>query len=63
MRDTTSASTWALWGEPSLDDLMADPIVHAVMRRDGLDETCVRQVAARAAERLRQAPSHAAAPA
>lgn len=60
MRDTNPAAPWALRGEPSLDDLMADPIVHAVMRRDGLDEACVRRIVAHAAERIRQAPFRAA---
>jgi hypothetical protein len=26
-----------LHGEPSLDDVLADPIVHALMQRDGVD--------------------------
>ena len=53
MREATPATPWALWGEPSLDDLMADPIVHAVMRRDGLDEAFVRRIVEQAAARIR----------
>lgn len=34
--------------EPSLDDMLADPIVHAVMRRDGIGEREVRLAIAHA---------------
>ena len=31
-----------LHGEPSLDDVLSDPVVHAVMRRDGIDAEVLR---------------------
>jgi hypothetical protein len=41
--------------EPSLSEVMADPIVHAVMRRDGVTaeqlETLLRDASARIGER------------
>jgi hypothetical protein len=40
-----------LMGEPSLDELFAEPIVRAVMRRDGVEEHDMRG----AIERLRDA--------
>ena len=39
--------------EPTLDDLMLDPIIHLLMRRDGIDEGTVRRIATDAALRLR----------
>ena len=39
--------------EPTLEDLLRDPIVHLAMQSDGLDEDTVRQVMKEAA--LRQA--------
>ena len=42
--------------EPTLDDLMLDPIIHLLMRRDGVDEGAVRQIARDAALRLRNRP-------
>lgn len=39
--------------ELSLDDMLADPIVHLVMRRDGVDEAEVRALIRRLARRLR----------
>jgi hypothetical protein len=41
--------------ELSLDDMLADPIVHLVMRRDGVDEAGVRALVRRVALRLRPA--------
>ena len=61
MRDADHSFELGLRGEPSLDELMADPIVHALMRRDGLDEAGVRQVVERAAARVRQGRSQPAA--
>jgi len=40
-------------GEAALDDLIADPIVHAMMRVDGLAEADLRRVMAQAAARQR----------
>ena len=41
--------TWRHAGnEPAIDDMLADPIVHAVMRRDGIGEGEVRAALAHA---------------
>ena len=41
--------------EPTLEDLLSDPIVHLAMQSDGLDEDAVRQVMKEAARRLQTA--------
>ena len=38
--------------EPSIEEMLADPIVRLIMRRDGLVAGDVRAVLVRAAERL-----------
>jgi hypothetical protein len=38
---------WTRW-EPRLDDMFADPIVTAIMRRDGLSEQDMREALKRA---------------
>jgi len=38
--------------EPTLDDLLRDPIVHLVMQRDGIDERTVRQIVKEAARKF-----------
>ena len=38
--------------EPSLDELLGDPIMHLILRRDGIDETAVRALIKRTAESL-----------
>ena len=40
-----------LWGEASLEEIFADPIVRLVMQRDGLDEKMVRSALAAASKR------------
>lgn len=42
-----------LSGEPTLDDMLADPIVRILMAYDGLSEDSVRRVFEDAAKRLR----------
>ncbi|MDX1574860.1 MAG: hypothetical protein R3285_01625 [Kiloniellales bacterium] len=42
-----------LSGEPSLDDMLKDPIVRLLMKHDGLSEDTVRAVFQDAAKRLR----------
>jgi predicted metal-dependent TIM-barrel fold hydrolase len=37
---------------PTVDDLLRDPIVHLLMRRDGTDEETIRRIAREAALRL-----------
>ena len=54
---------WSAGGtEPALADLLADPIVHLVMRRDGVTEAELRHVvaAAQAVLRSRLCPCRAA---
>jgi hypothetical protein len=43
--------------EPSLDDLLEDPIVQLVMQSDGFDEVAVRQIICDAARRLNNSPA------
>ncbi|MDB5410419.1 MAG: hypothetical protein JWL84_5331 [Rhodospirillales bacterium] len=31
-----------LYGEPTLDDMLSDPTIHAVMDRDGIDAETLR---------------------
>lgn len=40
-------------GEPSLDEMLADPIVRILMERDGVSERSVRGVFEDAAKRLK----------
>jgi hypothetical protein len=42
-----------LSGEPKLDDMLKDPIVRMLIKRDGLSEDMVRRVFQDAAKRLR----------
>lgn len=46
--------TRRLIGEPSLQDLLADPCTHAVMRRDGIEMSTLLTVIAVAKSRLRR---------
>jgi hypothetical protein len=39
--------------EPTLDELLAEPIVHMVMARDRVDEASVREIAAEVRRRSR----------
>lgn len=41
-----------LTGEPSLHELLADPCLHALMRRDGVDMICLLNTIAAAQTRL-----------
>jgi len=50
-----------LTGEPSLQDLLADPCLHAVMRRDGVDMICLLNMIAVARLRLTRERSRLAA--
>jgi hypothetical protein len=43
-------------GEPALVEVLADPVVHLVMRRDGVTLDQLRAVIARAQARLRRDP-------
>ncbi len=46
-------------GEPKLQDVMSDPIVHLVMRRDGLTSETVWAIIREASARLREQPERA----
>jgi hypothetical protein len=46
--------TRRLYGEPALQDLLADPCLHAVMRRDGVEMTTLLNVITAAKSRLRR---------
>ncbi len=50
-----SEDRW-LCGEPTLDEMLADPIVRMVMARDGVSDETVRGVFEEAAKRLRARP-------
>jgi len=41
-----------LTGEPSLRELLADPCLHSLMRRDGVDMICLLTMIAAAQNRL-----------
>jgi hypothetical protein len=54
---TRPATDWLVPGaEPKLHEVFADPIVHAVMRRDGVSPTQLRAIVARAQACLRGDP-------
>ena len=48
----TDSQRLMLCGEPTIDQLLADPITQQVMRRDGIDETVVMTFVNDARERL-----------
>lgn len=47
----TETSNWIV-GEPAMGDLLGDPVVHAVLRRDGLSLGDLREAIARGRSRL-----------
>lgn len=47
----TETSPWIL-GEPSLQDVLGDPVVHAVLRRDGLSTQDLMRAIVRGRSRL-----------
>lgn len=48
----TDSQRLMLCGEPTIDQLLADPIIQQVMRRDGIDETVVMTYVNDARQRL-----------
>ncbi|WP_299620500.1 hypothetical protein [Pelagibius sp.] len=52
---TGPATAW-IYGEPAIDDLLQDPVVQSVLRRDGLSEDDVRSAIGRGRARLRPLP-------
>ena len=56
-RPMHSGDAWREAGrEPPLNDVLADPIVQALMRRDGISEARLRDIICRIQERLGGAP-------
>ena len=51
-----AAEDWLSGAEPRLGDVLGDPLVHAVMRRDGVSQAQLRAVIARAQACLRGDP-------
>ena len=46
---------WACAGkEPSLEEVFADPVIHAVMERDGVSQAALRAAVGRAQTQLRR---------
>jgi hypothetical protein len=51
------ARAWSVAGqEPALGEILADPLVHLVMRRDGVSRAELERVIARAQAKLRREP-------
>jgi hypothetical protein len=48
--------------EPTLDQILAEPIVKALMRRDGADEVAIRRLVAKATGRANPSPLSFARP-
>ncbi len=48
---------WSLDSEPSLDEMLDDPVVQAVMTRDGVDRRALMQLVGEARSRLRESAS------
>jgi len=46
-----------LHGEPRIKDVLADPIIHTIMRHDGISDEDLRIVVRTARARLRGEPS------
>jgi hypothetical protein len=51
-----AAEDWLSSTEPRLGDVLGDPLVHAVMRRDGVSQAQLRAIIARAQACLRGDP-------
>ena len=49
------------YGEPTLDELLADPGVRLLMAKDGVDEAALRQIARKIRERIKRSRSRKAA--
>jgi hypothetical protein len=62
-RSTMKLGDWnrRITGEPSLRELLADPCLQALMRRDGVDMICLLNVIAAAQTRVAGAPPRLAA--
>jgi hypothetical protein len=53
---TARGSQWPAGTEPRLSDVLADPLVHLVMRRDGVSAHALHQIVAEARAGLGYAP-------
>jgi hypothetical protein len=50
-------NTMTDWGEPTLDELLAEPVVRLVMARDRVDEVLGRELAGKVADQIRETAS------
>jgi hypothetical protein len=50
---STNLKNLGLCDEPTIDELLSDPIAQIVMRYDGIDEASVRHVMEEAGQRMR----------
>jgi hypothetical protein len=50
-RPVTETANWIV-GEPRMQDMLADPVMHAVLRRDGLNFGDLQRALAEARRRL-----------
>jgi hypothetical protein len=50
---STNLKNLGLCDEPTIDELLSDPIAQIVMRYDGIDEDSVRHVMDEAGQRMR----------
>jgi len=53
---STSIANLGICDEPSIDELLRDPVAQTIMRYDGIDEDVVRKVMAQAERRIRVPP-------
>ena len=53
---TPETTPW-IFGEPAMQDLLADPLIHAVLRRDGLSLQDLRRAIALGRGRLAAPPA------
>jgi hypothetical protein len=51
-----------LHGEPSLDEVLADPIIHALMQRDGVDPRELKALIEDVTRAVRRRGRHRVAP-
>jgi hypothetical protein len=50
-------------GEPTLDEMLSDPLVRTVMRADGIDRRGLCEILVKAAQAIPPAPRDAGSPA
>lgn len=50
---STTMEDLGLYDEPTIDELLSDPVAQSIMRYDGIDADVVRRVMAQAEQRMR----------